>query len=248
MASEDDEYDFGFGKPVDDDYVHPEEGERAELSVDTHERETAAQGKFWTSENTGVAMSTDARSGSGADTDALIDSEAIQENDGRSTSATFFYTGGKSFSEPVADSGPNYSMDRAERLAKYNDDWRINAKNYSRTTENMTVFRQKFVRLVCEELGMTTNQEERVFETVESINMKHMACYNTEQVVLSVATLVADEDAIQHAMATDSDDLRWIREEEECRSLMDDLLLEPGDVRKCRKLIKDKGSQDWRNT
>lgn len=239
-----DEYEFDFGKPVDSDYVDRPDKKPADVSINEDEREMAAKGQFWTNEESGVTLDTGMTAGPGAETDNLIDMNAIEENDGRSTGRTFFYGKSGEFSEPVSESGPYHNMDRGERLAKYNDGWRIN--DNTRATQNSKVFQRKFCALTAEQLGLTPNQAKRVEGIVMGINLRHMGPYATETVVLSAATLVADEDAIDAARRDDVDELRWIREERAYREMLDDLDLDGRTVRKCRNLVKRKTDYEWK--
>jgi len=218
------QYTFNIGKPVDDDYVEPDEPERVEVTVDEDDLDAAAREDVWVSN--GHKLDTGSGMGSGGYFDDREDEKAVIENDGRSENDTFFYGEDADFADPVAKDGPNSHMPRGERLAKYNDGWRIN--DGQRAPRNRKADRKRFIWMICSQLEVDATQRARIEHVVENIPLGEMGWYSSEKVILSVLSMVANEHG------------RWIRDEDGFRQIVVDLGMGLADVRNCRNLVRRK--------
>lgn len=220
------EYDFEFGTDIDSDYVDTGDRERADVSVDRDDLESAADEDVWVSD--GTLLDTGSGMGSGDYWDDREDEQAVIENDGRSLNETFFYGESASFPEPIADRGPNSTMPRGERLAKYNDGWRIN--DGYRAPRNRKADRERFIGVLCSQLEVATSLEERIRKVTEDLPLSEMGWYSSDMVILAVLSFVTNEQG------------RWIRDESAFREIMQAVGMDLSDLRSCRKLVRNKCS------
>lgn len=133
-----------------------------------------------------------------------------QDHDGRADTRT-------GFNPKDADKPKKY-----ERLIPWQED-RWDHERRDRKSDNT-----RWVSMFCSKLDMTPYQTDRCGAAMEDLDMSHMAHYNVETVVLSIISLVANEDD------------RWIRDEDGFRTIMTDVGASLKDVRKCRQLIRRK--------
>jgi hypothetical protein len=101
-------------------------------------------------------------------------------------------------------------------------------RDSDRDIENSSNDRESYVDVFCSRLDMTPYQQKRVQSIVDSVNMKHMAHYPTEIVVMAIISVVANEDD------------RWIREEDMFKELVRDLDGSMQAIKNARILVKRK--------
>lgn len=202
--------------PIDEDYIDVTR-RRADVSSDEEEAEsdTFERGSR-AHQNADMGRTFDMSAGAGAasDIDELIDQNAIVEHDGRAETRTFYYP----------SEAPEGRRRRMARMLR----WQEGERAPERDAQNKEADRFRWVDTFTSELEMTDLQQERVQLVVDEVNMKHMANYSAEKVILGIITLVANEDD------------RWIREEDGFRGLMTDLDSDLDEIKSIRKLIRTK--------
>lgn len=215
----DDEDDYGIGRPIDEDYVDVESS-RADISVSEDEDDNLDRSPL-SRQTADIDMSHrfDIGRGSGAaeQIDDKIDENAVIENDGRSRTRTFYYPG----------EAPARARRRYRRMLR----WQEGEGSPDRDVRNKTADRERWVDTFCSNLDMTPYQQRRVKFVCNGLNMKHMAHYSTEKVILAVISLVANEDA------------RFIRDEEGYRDLLRAVGSDLSEVKSIRDLVRRKSDR-----
>jgi hypothetical protein len=214
--SDSDDYDFDFGKTVDDDYIDVEK-RRADLSDDGEDVDEPREHHPSTDgapRDVNVSHIIHDGSGSGASNglDELIDEQAVIENDGRSETRTFFY--------------PNEASDEQQQQFERLIRWQDGEGDSQRDVENRKADQRRYVDTFCGYVGASSRVRERVKEICESVNMSHMAYFNSQKIVLAAISLVANEDG-------------WfIRHDERYRDLMTELGLDTSQLKTARQLLR----------
>lgn len=224
MTNNTDEY--GISKSIDESYIDVEK-QRADISDSTEVEENdnidrsppSAQRVDISVDSFDMSHIFDTGSGSGAsnDVDELIDENAIIENDGRSMTRTFYYP----------SEAPERTRKRFSRMLR----WQEGEGDSQRDVENRAADRRRTVETFCGHLEMTTHHRRRVQHIADSINMSHMAHYSSQEVILGIITIVANEDN------------RFIRDEDAFKSLVDDVGSDMYTVKRIRGLVRRKSEE-----
>lgn len=156
-------------------------------------------------------------SGAASNIDERIDQNAIIENDGRSDTNTFFYPN---------EAAPTRRQ-QFKRLIEYQD----GMYKDERKAETQQADMRRWVSTICSKLDMSSYHTGRVEHICSGLNMKHMAHYSTEKVIIAVISLVANEDD------------RFIRDERVFRNLMGEVGTTLEELRKVRALVKRKSKR-----
>lgn len=203
--------------PIDKDYIDPP-SERADVSTTKEDPDDVdfSEVEDVSSEHTDMSH-TFMKDGSGLGGTAWdheIDENAPQEHDGRASTRTGF--------DPRESDDPR----KWRRLGAYQDGvW-----NPDRDQQNNAADQRRFVSMFSSQLGLSNYQKERCLKISADLNFAHMAHYPTETVVLSIISLVANEDG------------RWIRDEHQFHVLVRDVGATMKDIRSCRQLVRRKSN------
>lgn len=223
---EDEEYDFEFGKPVDDDYIDVE-CRRADISESSEDEEepvvsrTRQSADHSTEEYVDVSHILHSGDGSGAasEIEELIDANAIVENDGRSDTRTFFYP-----SEADDARQGDYA-----RMLEYQEGQY--SKTESRDARNRKADQERYVDTFCGKLEASTRVRERTKYVIDGLDMSHMAYFNSQKIVIATISLVANED-------------RWfIRHDEDFLQLLREINMSLGQLKTARQLVQRKSER-----
>lgn len=213
------EDDYGIDKPIDDDYIDVTR-RRADISHDEEDAENDNLDRSPPStEHVDMSHIFDDGSGAGAssDIDELIDDNAVIEHDGRARTRTFYYP----------DEAPERSQRRFSRMLR----WQEGEGAPERDIRNNEADLRRWVSTFCKRLGFGDYQTSRVEYIAEKINMKHMAHYSTEEVILGIITIVANEDN------------RFIRDEQAFKDLVEDLGSDMYTIKRVRGLVRTKSDE-----
>lgn len=215
--------DYGIGKPIDDDYIDVEK-RRADVSKSREDDESdnldrsppSAQTSDMSDGAIDMSHVFDDGSGAGAASgvDELIDENAIIEHDGRSETRTFYYPG----------EAPERKQRQFSRMLR----WQEGEGAPERDIKNNEADLRRWVSTFCTHVGLGNYQTERVEKITSGLNMKHMAHYSTEEVILATMTLVANEDG------------RFLRDEELFKEIVRDIGSNMYKIRKVRNLVRRK--------
>jgi hypothetical protein len=221
--TEDEEDEYGISKPVDESYIDVE-AQRADISHsgeaeknDNMDRSQAsAQNLDVSAESTDMSHRFDDASGSGASAkiDELIDKNAVIEHDGRAPTRTFFYT----------TEAPEGKKEQFKRMYRHQE----GVGDPQRDVANRASDRRRTIQTICARLGMKQYHRDRIQLIVDSINMSHMAHYSSQEVILGIITIVANEDG------------RFIRDEQAFKDLVDDVGSDMYTIKRVRGLVRDK--------
>lgn len=167
------------GYPIDDDYM--------DVDNDTPSSDVAREQMTRQPPPPDVDYSHlhDDSSGHGASEwlDDKRDEDAVIENDNRSVTRTFFY--------PTQDNDEN---DKYKRLLQYNEGmW-----DEKRATRNNAADDRRWIDGFCSVLESSDYVQDRAQLIVESVNMKEMGPYSSQQVVLAVVMMVEREERIRY--------------------------------------------------
>lgn len=220
---------------IDDDYIDVGEPQRADISVSWSDSATSESATiesetmtFNTDESDNPSRSTDqvadafeahslsSEVGDGAHSWGAeqIDQHGFVANDGRSQTVTKFY----------ADEAADGDQQQYRRLAKLNDGMR----SPERRSQNQAADRKRYIETFCSRLDMSPYHTERITIIESEINMSHMAHFSSQQTILGIVSLVANED-------------NWfIRDDETFRDLMDGIGVTLKELRTIRQLIREK--------
>jgi hypothetical protein len=207
--------EYGIGKPIDDDYIDVDP-QRADVSSTEHEEEPPIERTPSAAERYDLSMRLDASGGNGsaAESDGMIDQNAVYQNDGRSKTETFFY---------VQDV-PKERRQQFQRLYRLQE----GERDSERKELNRRTDRTRTISTFCSQLDMSSYHKDRVEHIMDSINMSHMAHYSSPMVILGIITLVANADD------------RFIRDETRFKDLVRDVGSDMSDIKNIRRLVRDK--------
>lgn len=214
--------ELNFGKPLDDDYIGVEK-RRADVSVtdDDDDKISRRPSDANQSPDRHLDLShvLDDGNGAGASSqiDDIIDDGAVIENDGRSKTRTFYY----------ADEAPSDKQHQFARMLR----WQDGEGDSDRAVRNRAADRRRTVDTFCAHVGMGTEQRERVQYVTDGLNMSHMGPYSSDDVILAIITLIANERG------------RFIRDETVFRGLLEDVGLDLNDIKNVRGLIREKSAR-----
>lgn len=196
--------EYGIRKDVDKDYIDVET-RRADVTVSEDEVSEY---------DDDIAYRFDVADGSGASSgvEEMIDQNAVIEHDGRASTRTFFYM------EEV----PETNREQFKRMLGYQEDKWSGMKNQQRKADRM-----RKVHGFCSKLDMTSYQKQRVKHIESDINMKHMASFSSDKVILGIVSIVANEDN------------RFIRDESDFRDILVDVGSDLDEMKSIRSLIRD---------
>jgi hypothetical protein len=161
---------------------------------------------------------------SGTAVDVKIDRREISDRDDRGGTRTGFdgTEGGDFYGKRVYRDGRERNY--AQWLRLLHDGYRSNR----RKQDNYDADKQRWIDAITAELDVTPHQKRRVEHIVEDINMRYMAFYPTELVILAITSLVVNHDD------------RWIRNEDQFKHLVMDIDGSMDDVKNARLLVKEK--------
>lgn len=222
MTEEKDEYNIG--KPIDDDYIGVEK-RRADISSVTEEcsSEESDNLERRTEQSSDISnlffdmshiFDDSGGSGASSDIDELIDENAIIEHDGRAETRTFYYP----------SEAPETKQHRFTRMLR----WQEGERSPERDIKNNAADLRRWVSIFCTTVELGDYQTERTESIAEGLNMKHMAHYSTEEVILGIMSLVANEDG------------RFVRDESEFKQLVISIGSDMYTVKKVRSLVRRK--------
>jgi hypothetical protein len=224
------EEDYGIGKPIDKSYIDVEvqrsdishSGE-AEKNDNMDRSQASAQNFDVSAESTDMSHRFDDASGSGAsgETEELIDKNAIIENDGRSTTRTFYYP----------SEAPERVQKQFARMLRWQDGEYDESTPGGRRGQNLRADTRRWAETFTSHLGMNSYQQDRVLHIVEDLTMAHMAHYSAQEVILGTITIVANEDD------------RFIRDEQAFKDLVDDVGSDMYTIKRVRGLVREKSDQ-----
>jgi len=155
--------------------------------------------------------------GSGDRLDDVIDQNAIIDHDGRANTNTFFY----------AWEAPEEKEYQFSRMLRWNE----GEGSPDRSINNRQADRNRYVDTVCGQLDMSDYHKERVKHLCGSVNMSHMGPRSSQETILSVVTIVANEDN------------RFVRDEELFRDLVTAIDSSLDTIKKLRKLLHEKSPE-----
>lgn len=201
--------------PLDDDYCDVEAG-RADVSTSDEAAETDTIDRTARSADRTYLLDTGEGASASGIIDDRIDADSPVSNDGRSETVTTFYPW----------DGPAEKKDQYARLAKLNDGMRAPSRN----GQNKIADRNRWLDCIASTLDMTSYQQARSRSVAEEVNMKHMAHYSTEKVLLGIVSLVCNADG------------RWIRDEDVFRQLLEDHGSDLDELKSVRSLVRRKTS------
>lgn len=201
---------MSYHTPIDEDYIDVEH-RRAEVSATEDadrslDEYSEAESKMDWSHTYGRYPGTLAAT----QVDEEIDRTAPQDNDGRSQTRTGF--------NPYESPDPS----KWQRLNQLNDGWR----SPERKDQNRYADRKRYVDTFCDQLDMTPYQRDRVWEIARSIDMSRMGRYSSQQTILAIVTIVANEDR------------RMIRDEYMFHHLVRRTDLSMDEIRTLRQMVK----------
>lgn len=221
MTEDGDESDpYGIGKPLDDDYVDVEK-RRADVTISTEQKSDTLDRRGDGAVDTQFSdvshrFDVSGGNGSASQLDDLIDQNAIIEHDGRAETRTFFYVG----------EAPNGQKRQYGRMLQYQEDMWSGMKNQQRAAD-----RKRTIETFCAYLDMSEYHKGRVKRICDGLNMSHMAHYSSQKVILAIISLVANEDD------------RFIRDEDDFRTILRDIDSDLEEVRSIRDLVRRKSYQ-----
>lgn len=250
---------MNFGKQIDDDYigVHDSEttselarsdmrDEDASADEPPEESETDADASANASDSANADASTDGadasqpsdaprredriirdqkaadhvddRAGSAAasEIEEVIDEDAIIEHDGRASTRTFFRP---------ADASEE-KREQFERLIGWQEDKWSGMKNAQRAADRM-----RTIGNYCGHLDIAESARKRITVIEESVDMSRMSYYSSDQVILGIVSLVANERG------------RFIRDEDDYRELLTNVDIDLDDIKTIRSMVKDQSEQ-----
>lgn len=209
------------GHPIDEEYIEPDRkradcriSDRTEKDDELDRSAPTAQAADVSADKSDMSHHFDHGAGSGAASgiDDAIDKDAVQEHDGRAETRTGF--------DPRESKDP----EKWRRLNVLNDDHR----HPDRKQQNRDADKRRYADTFCGHLGMSRYQRERVKAITRSINMKHMAYYGSDEVILAIVSLVANEDG-------------WfIRDEQTYKDLIRDVGSSMHRIKRIRQLVREK--------
>lgn len=205
--------------PIDDDYI---DVDKQPADISTHEpTDDELQYKF-------DASHTYDRSNAGVSGDASkvpIDEKRVVDRDDRGGTRTGF------LAADVSDGYLSRAVTREGKTQKYAQ-WLMTLQDGhrapNRDVDNSKADDRRYSDTFTSALDMTTHQRRRVERIVDSVNMKHMAHYPSEIVILGIISIVANEDD------------RWVRDEHTFKELVTSLDGSMDDVKNARILVKQK--------
>lgn len=217
----DDTDDYGIGRPIDDDYCDVGDPQRADVShnpdtSDDLDRQPPAES------DRSFTFGTERGTLAGTRIDDLIDEEAVIANDGRSRTRTWFHP-----SDMDAD---RETVERYWRLMKLND----GVQSPDRDVQNKQADNNRWVDTICKRLDLSEYHTERVRHMIDETNLKHMATYTVEKVVLAAVTYVVREERIDRGAD------EWLSGDETFVQLCQAIDTDQYELRRIRQLLQDK--------
>lgn len=155
--------------------------------------------------------------GSKSAIDELIDSNAIIENDGRSTTRTMFYAEDATYENRA-------TKKKMKWLAKLNDGMYENG----RFTANYNADVRRFAQTIGGQLEMTPHQKARTEYVLGTLDMNSFGPYNAEKITMAVISLVCNEDR------------RLVRDEPEFRAFLDDIYMTLDELKRVRRMVLER--------
>lgn len=203
---------------IDEDYIDPP-SERADVSTTEEDPDSVDFSEVEdvpSSEHTDMSYTfmLDGSGLGGTAWDHEIDMNAPQEHDGRARTRT-------GFDERESDDPRKWKRLSAWQEGRWGDE-----SHYP--DQGREVDQRRFLSMFSSGLDLTTYQRGRVAAVIAELNFGHMAHYSTETIILSIISLVVNEDG------------RWIRDEEHFKRLVRDVGASPRDIRSCRQLVRRK--------
>lgn len=197
--------------PLDEDYIDVGDSKRADVTMDrdvAEKRETDGS-TSQTHPSLAHTFNKEANGMSGTEIDELIDHRDRTDRADCTGARTGFDSEEASgfYNRKVKRDG--YARTYAKWLRLLHDGYRSNEYRQNNYDED----KQRWIDALSSELELSPYQKERIEHIISDINMRYMAFYNTELVILAITTLVArhdgrpidDEDAFMDCVAdTDS--------------------------------------------
>jgi len=219
----DSDNDLYYGKDIDDDYIDVE-GPTHDVAVEAasgteRPKQTDFDGDVVVTslphgDDTTHRFATEEGDGAAPSIDDKIDKEAVIENDGRSNTRTFFYP----------SSAPSDKQKQFKRMIR----WQDGEGSSDRAMKNRAADKSRYIDTFCSYIGMSSYHMDRVQHIMDSINMRYMAHYSSQMVVLAIISIVANED-------------NWfIRDEDDYRRLLKDTDTSLRDISNIRQLVREK--------
>jgi hypothetical protein len=207
------------GKKIDHDYIDVER-KRADVSIDRSDMsddgdeplDRAAAAERNADTDVSFRFGRERGTLSASEVDEMIDESAVWDNDGRSQTRTGF--------DPRESDDPM----KWRRLNKINDGWRAS----DRRQQNRWADRQRWIETFCSFLDLPQTDVSRVKHIMRDVDMARMGHYSSQQTILAIISLVANERG------------RWIRDEEDFRRLLQDTGTTLGEIKRVRQLVRQK--------